>query len=127
MHVFYLIATTITVPEVNALWTFDGDTLDTYRTYNAVPHNGPTYVMGITGQSGTALSFDRSASQYVVMSSSFVDLTYKSFTVEMWFYPTLLTELDHVLLSQCDSISPDRCLILMIRDYRLYLAFYAGR
>lgn len=127
MYVFYLIATTIILPGVNALWSFDGHTLDTYGRYDAVSQNGPTYVTGINGQSGTALAIDQSASQYVVISSSFVDLTYKSFTVEMWFYPTALTELDTGLFSQCETPVLDRCLIFMIRHYRLLMAFYAGR
>lgn len=81
---------------------------------------------GITGQNETALAFNRSASQYVIMSSSFVDLTYKSFTVEMWFYATSLTSQDFGLFGQCEVYSLDRCLILMIRNYRLLLAFYSG-
>lgn len=61
------------------------------------------------------------------MSSSFVDLTYKSFTVEMWFYPTMLTSGDFGLFGQCQTPIQDLCLILMIRNYRLLLAFQAGK
>ena len=109
------------------MWSFDGNTLDTYGIYSAVSYNGPTYVMGITGQNGTALAFNRSASQYIVITSSFVDLTSKSFTVEMWFYSTSLTDEDYGLFGQCEMASRDRCLILMIRDYRLLLAFHSGK
>jgi len=109
---------------VNALWTFDGNTNDQYNIYNAVAFNGPTYVTGYTGQNDTALAFNDS--QYVMMSSSFVDLTNKSFTIEMWFYPTMLTSDDFGLFGQCQTPAPDLCLIAMIRNYRLLFAFESG-
>lgn len=112
---------------MSAEWDFDGDTLDNYGTYNATAYNGPTYVTGYTGQSGTALAFDRNASQYVMMSSPFVDLSSKSFTVEMWFYSTIVTAQDYGLFGQCQTIATDLCLILMLRNYHPYLAFHGGK
>jgi len=127
MYHSLFIATTIITPTVDALWSFDNNTNDQYGIYNAVPFNGPTYVTGYTGQSNTALDFDGSQTQYVSMSSSFVNLTYNSFTVEMWFYPTMLTSGDFGLFGQCQTTSQDLCLIYMIRNYRILLAFDAGK
>ena len=121
------IATTIVTPAVNALWTFDGNTNDQYNIYNAVPFNGPSYVMGYTGQNNTALSFDNASSQYVSISSPYVNLTYRSITVEMWFYPTTLTSADYGLFGQCQTTAKDLCLIYMIRNYRILLAFHSGK
>ena len=127
MYHSLFIATTIIIPTVNALWNFDGNTNDQYGTYNAVPANAPSFVTGYTGQSNTALAFDGSSSQYVIMSSTFVDLTNKSFTVEMWFYPTALTSGDYGLFGQCQTSSMDLCLMYMIRNYCIYLGFYNGK
>lgn len=112
---------------MSAEWDFDGDTLDNYGTYNAAPYNGPTYVTGYTGQSNTALAFASSASQYVMMSSPFVDLSNKSFTVEMWFYSTTLTTQDYGLFGQCQTPAKDLCLSLILRNYQPDLAFFGGK
>jgi hypothetical protein len=123
----FFIATTIVTPSVNALWNFDGNTNDQYSNYNAVPYNSPSYVTGYTGQSSTALAVNSSVSQYVLMNSPFIDLTYKSFTVEMWFYSTMLTSNDYGLFGQCQTPTQDLCLIYMIRNYRILMAFEAGK
>jgi hypothetical protein len=115
------------IPAVDAIWNFDGNTNDLNLIYNGIAYNGPTFVTGYTGQSNTALAFDGNASQYVLITSPYMDLTNKSFTVEMWFYPTVLTSDDYGLFGQCELNATDRCLIYMIRNYRAYLAFYAGK
>lgn len=126
MYHSLFIATTIIVPTVNTLWNFDGNTNDQYGTYNAVPFNPPSFVTGYTGQSSTALSFDGST-QYVLMSGTFVDLTYKSFTVEMWFYPTVLASGDFGMFGQCETPTQDHCIIYIIRNYRLLMAFQSDK
>jgi hypothetical protein len=127
MYHSLFIATSIITPTVNALWSFDGNTNDQYNTYNAVAVNGPSYVTGYTNQSDTALAFNGSLSQYVVMNAAFVNLTNQSFTVEMWFYPTMLTSGVFGLFGQCQTVVMDECLIYMITNYRAYLAFWSGK
>ena len=63
----------IVTPTVNALWSFDSHINGENGIYHTAAVNGPTYVTGYTNQSNTAVESDGSSSQYVLMSSSFVD------------------------------------------------------
>ena len=98
-----------------------------YNNYNGVALNAPNYVTGYTGLNSKALNVTSSLSQYVIVSTPYFNFTYRSFTVELWFYPTLLTSGDYGLFSQCQSFTPHYCLIYMIRNYRLLLSFYYGK
>lgn len=107
-------------------WSFDNNTEDLYNTYNGVPVNSSTFVTGYTGLDSKALKANTSPQQYVIVNSSYFNFTYRSFTVELWFYPLLLTSGDYGFFGQCDNPSPRRCLICMLRNFRLLLAFYFG-
>lgn len=121
------IATTVLTPVVHALWPFDGNTNNHYGNYNAMPFQGINYTRGYTGQPGTAIAFGGSINQTAVIPSPFVDLTNKSFTVELWFYATHLTSADTGIFGQCEKTAKDLCLIYMIRDYHLLMAFHSGK
>mgnify|MGYP002378638754 CR=1 FL=1 len=82
--------------------------------------------MSITGRNNSALFVNGSASQYAMMSS-YIDLTNKSYTVELWFYPMELGTGDFGLFGQCEATTKDLCLIYMIRNYRILMAFHGGR
>ena len=70
-------------------WLFDGDANDLYNEYNGTVMNNATYLSpGYNGQ-GSALSLDSSQSQYVLVPK-YKNLTYTSFTWEMWIYPISL-------------------------------------
>lgn len=86
-----------------------------------------SYVTDYTGLSNTALNFISTLPQYVTVNSPFLDLTNRSFTVEIWFYPTLLTSSDSGLFGQCQTAAMDQCLMYMIRNYHVYLAFHTGK
>ncbi len=119
--------TTTALPIVTALWNFNSNTDDQYNNYNGVSVNTPAYVTGYSNLSNTALDFNGTSSEYVKIASPFLNLTYRSFTVEIWFYPTVLTSSDYGLFGQCQTASMDLCLIYMIRNYYTYLAFYGGK
>jgi len=87
----FLIATTVTVtlPPTYIFWPFDSNYNDLYNVYNGVGMNNPDFVSpGYTGY-GSALSVNASYSQYVLVST-FINMTYTSFTWEMWAYPISL-------------------------------------
>lgn len=75
-------------------WSFDGHANDLYNVYNGTEENGATYVSpGYNGQ-GSALSLKGSQSQYVLVPT-YKNLTYTSFTWEIWAYPLDLGTCDH--------------------------------
>ena len=123
----FFTATTTAIPSQTVFWSLDNNTSDMYNNYNGVALNSPNYVIGYTGLNSSALSVTRSLSQYVIVTTPYFNFTYRSFTVELWFYPTLLTSGDYGLFGQCQSTTSNRCLIYMIRNYRLLLAFYSGK
>lgn len=121
------LATTTSPPIITAIWNFNNDTNDYYNNYNGVSANTASYVTGYTNLNNTAFSFISSSSQYVIINSPFLDLTNKSFTVEIWFYLTSLSSGDYGLFGQCQTTSMDKCLMYLIRNYHIYLGFYAGK
>ncbi len=121
------VATTTSLPIITAIWNFNGNTDDQYNIYNGIAVNTPSYATGYTNLTGTALSFNAAASQYVNISNPFLNLTYRSFTVEIWFYPTTLVSSDYGLFDQCQTASMDLCLAYMIRNHCTYLGFYSGK
>ncbi|CAF2944210.1 unnamed protein product, partial [Rotaria sp. Silwood2] len=87
--------------------------------------HAPTFVSpGITGY-GSALSVNRSTTQYVSISNYF-SLTYTSFTIEMWIYATALAIGEYGLFSQSQQLSINLNLHCVIRSYRMYMGFYAN-
>jgi hypothetical protein len=112
---------------VSILWTFDNNTNDMYNIYNGIAVNGPNYVTSYTGLVSGALNFTDSLSQYVKVDSPSFDFTYRSFTIEIWFYPTLLTTAEFGLFGQCQTMTTDRCLSLMIKNECVYFGFYNGK
>lgn len=119
--------TTTMSSAVRMFWAFDNNTLDLYNTYNGIGVNSPTFVTGYTGLNSRALKANTVPAQYVVVSTPYFNFTYRSFTVELWFYPLALTASDFGFFGQCQSVSTRRCLIYMIRNFRLLLAFYGGK
>lgn len=98
-----------------------------YNNYNGIALNAPTYVTGYTGLNGKAMSFIGTSSQYVTVASPFFNLSYRSFTVEMWFYPTVLSSADYGLFGQFEAFSMDRSVACKISNYRLSFEFYSGK
>ncbi|CAF3686610.1 unnamed protein product, partial [Adineta steineri] len=75
--------TTILSVSLFARWNFENVFDDLMLTYNGTSTNGPTFVLGYIGQ---ALSLNSASNQY--LSTSFIPINSKSFTVDAWIYPT---------------------------------------
>jgi hypothetical protein len=88
-----------------------------------VPIGSPKYISpGINGY-GTALSVYQSSGQYVNVPK-YRNLVARSFTIEMWFYSTNLTNDNNGLFGQYYAQNTDQLLHCMIRDRALYFGFY---
>ena len=70
-------------------WTFDSNFTDLYNVYNGVGVNSPTFVSPGYNGYGSALSLNAASSQ-LVRIPLYNNMTYTSFTWEMWAYPTSL-------------------------------------
>jgi hypothetical protein len=121
---FCKLDTTISLSDSPSLWSFNNNTLDSLSGFNGVGINSPTYqTPGIDGH-GSALSVSQGNSQYVNIPT-FRNLTYRSFTIDFWFYSTALTTADHGLVGQCYAAAIDQSFHILIRNYNLLFAFYS--
>ena len=113
---------------VSAYWTFDNTAVDSYGVYNGQLINGAGYTLSnSTSQpyfgNGQALNLVSSSNQLFLVSASFFNLSYTSFTIEAWIYPTVLRG-DHGIFGQCSCSScSNQCLYLIIRNSILYVDF----
>jgi len=74
-------------------WTFDSTFNDFYNVYNGVGMNGATFVTpGYNGYGG-ALFINGTNSQYVLVAA-YKNMTYSSFTWEVWGYPMNLCKIN---------------------------------
>ncbi|CAF2150011.1 unnamed protein product [Rotaria magnacalcarata] len=79
---------------------------------------------GYTGY-GSALQLSSANSQYVLVSR-YKNMTYTSFTWELWVYPTTLNSADSLMLGMCQAPAYSLCLYLMMRASKPYFAFYGN-
>ncbi|UJR14353.1 hypothetical protein I4U23_001349 [Adineta vaga] len=103
-----------------ASWQFDGSLSDVNNVYSLLYSNPPNVVYR-TGNIGEAVSF--SGAQYVYASTHFMNISYRSWTVEVWL---LLNSVSNTrgIFSQCQTASTtDQCLTLSIQNKRLHLGF----
>jgi hypothetical protein len=119
--------TTLSSIIVSAYWSFDNTVTELYGVYNGQLINGATYSAISTSLPyvgyGRALNFLGASSQSFLVSTPFLDLTYKSFTIEAWIYSTIATG-DRGIFGQCQcSTCENQCLYLIVRTNRLYVGF----
>lgn len=67
-------------------WPFDSTFNDFYNVYNGVGMNSPTFITPGYNGYGAALSINGTNSQYVLVAR-YKNMTYSSFTWEVWAYP----------------------------------------
>ena len=97
--------------------------MDNISGHNGIGINSPSYYTpGINGY-GSALLLDQLNSQYVNVPE-YRSLAYRSFTIEIWFYPTELTSSYHGLFGQHYGTATDQSLHCKIRSYAMYFGFW---
>ncbi|CAF3853367.1 unnamed protein product [Adineta steineri] len=98
--------TTILSVSLFARWNFENTFDDLMLTYNGTSTNGPTFVVGYIGQ---ALSLNSASNQY--LSTSFIPINSKSFTVDAWIYPTSFpnTKGIHTIAGLCPQQTAQQC------------------
>ncbi len=112
---------------INAFWSFDGNLNDRNLNYNSISINSVSYSSpGITGY-GSALCFNASLDQYVLINSTInINLSFKSFTFELWIYPFSLPTNDRGMIGQCQSFITNECLHLTLRSGTVRMSFYGN-
>ncbi|CAF1377844.1 unnamed protein product, partial [Didymodactylos carnosus] len=116
--------TTVYTPVYSAYWSLDGNGNDMYSVYNGtISGSWIYYASGSTYfTTGQSLYMYSGTNNFFQMTTYF-NLTYQSFTVEMWIYPTTLSG-DNPLFSQCTCTScTSQCLFLIFRSSQLYMGF----
>lgn len=73
-------------------WTFDSHFNDFYNVYNGFGVNSPGFVSPGYNGYGSALALNGTNAQYVVVPT-YKNMTYTSFTWQMWSYPINLGKL----------------------------------
>ena len=107
-------------------WSFDNTFQDLYNGYNGVGSNTPTFSSPGYNGAGKCLSLDSASSQSVTVTSPFLNITYKSFTLEVWMYAYSLTlGGDNSIFGQYEINTLDHALHLIIRDQYAYFGFFS--
>ena len=82
-------------------------------TYNGTSANGPAFVLGYVGQ---ALALDAASDQY--LSTSFISINSKSFTIDAWIYPTSYSNTQgiHSIVELCPQQVIQECFQFGLRS-----------
>ena len=112
---------------INLFWSFDGNLNEKNLNYNSISINNVSFVSpGITGY-GSAVCFNASRSQYIIVNTTTnLNLSFNSFTFELWVYPYSLPSGDRGLIGQCQSLSNNICLHSTIRSSNTRISFYGN-
>ena len=112
------------VTSTNALWSFDGHFNERNVNYNGIAVNNVSFVSpGITGD-GSALYLNASRNQSVLIDSTIhFNLSFQSFTIELWINPYSLPYVDRGIIGQCQSLVNNQCLHITIRNGSVRMSF----
>jgi hypothetical protein len=112
--------TTVTPSTLLASWEFENNLIDSAGTYHGSMGIATAYVSGYIDQAVSTNSI-----RYVIISSPFLNLTNRAFTVEAWIYLTgLNSTYDTGIFAQCHNLSTRCCLHYVIRAGKLYMGFF---
>ncbi|CAF1040312.1 unnamed protein product [Adineta ricciae] len=104
------------------LWAFDGTLNDTSNQFVGTSSSSAVYVTGINDY-GTALALDGNIAKCVNVYP-YLNMSYASFTWELWIYPTVMPADDSTFISQCRNTTlTTQCLILTTRNDMMWFAF----
>ena len=110
----------------NYLWTFDSTFDDTSSTFDGTPINNASFSNSTINGYGFSLSLNASMNQSVSITQPFLSLVHRSWTFEAWIYLSNVTGgTDYPIIGQCQIMTADRCLHLLVRDRKLHLGFYS--
>ncbi|CAF3658766.1 unnamed protein product [Rotaria socialis] len=113
---------------VRIFWSFDNTLQDLYNNFNGVGSNGPTYTSPGYNGAGACLWLNQASSQSVSITSPILNITYTSFTFEVWLYPNTLYNgnpyTDNSIFGQCQQQVVDQCLHIVIRSQKAYFGFF---
>lgn len=114
---------------VQIFWSFDNTLQDLYNNFNGIGSNGPTYSSPGYNGAGTCLLLTQSSSQSASITSPFLNMSYTSFTLEVWAYPNSLYNsnpyIDNAIFGQYCQAIVDQNLHIVIRNQRIYLGFFS--
>lgn len=124
-----LTSTFTTLPQsivTRAYWSFDENFNNAYSLYSSIPINNPTLCSSGIAGGRPALCVDFSQSQYVLANSTdTIDLSWSSFTVELWIYPySFSNSNDRGIIGQCEDGVLNKCLLITIRGSVLRMTLY---
>ncbi|CAF1269156.1 unnamed protein product [Rotaria sordida] len=113
---------------VSVYWSLDGVTSDSSNTYNGTLVNSASYFSQSNTQPfvayGRGLSLSSTSSQYMTVSSPFLDLSSRSFTIEAWIFSSTVYSGDYGIFGQCQcSTCSNQCLYFLVRGSYLYAGF----
>ncbi|CAF1282915.1 unnamed protein product [Didymodactylos carnosus] len=114
---------TVYTTVVSAYWSFDNNANDMYGVYNGALTGSATYQSASSAVYGTGeMLYMYTGNSYFQMTTYF-NLTYQSFTVDAWIYPTTISG-DWPIFGQCTcSTCTNQCLYLVIRSGKLFMSF----
>jgi hypothetical protein len=120
-----LITSSSPSPLIDTFWSFDGDLNDKNLNYNSIPINNVSFSSpGITGY-GSALYLNASLNQSVLVNSTInLNISFNSFTFQLWIYPFSLVSGDRGMIGQCESLTSLRCLHMTIRNSNARISFF---
>ena len=107
----------------SSLWAFDGNTLDNWSTRHGVPSQPTSYITDVVDGTGSALTFSMTSQQFVQVDT-YQNLSYQSFTVEIWFYSTTVLFGSYGLFGQYNARENSRILHIKVQDYGLCFGFF---
>ncbi|CAF1232230.1 unnamed protein product [Adineta ricciae] len=110
--------------EPASLWSFDNNTNDSISNYHGVLSGSPIYRSpGINGY-GSTLWFDAANNQFVNVPT-YRNLSYRSFTVQMWFFSTNTSSYTCGFFGQRHAANADESLHYVLRNGSPRLCFFS--
>ncbi|CAF4070385.1 unnamed protein product, partial [Rotaria magnacalcarata] len=114
---------------VHIFWSFDSTLQDLYNNFNGIGINTPGYSSPGYNGAGACLWLNQSLSQSVTINTTFLNMAYTSFTLEVWAYANSLHNnnpyTDNAVFGQFQQNIQDHSLHIIIRNQRIYLGFFS--
>jgi hypothetical protein len=111
-------------------WGFDNTLDDLHNQFHGIGINGPTFNSPGANGADSCLRLTSASQQSITMNrSQFLNLTYRSFSFELWMYANSLKAInsgqDDGLIGQMEVNAADKSLHMVIRDRKTFFGFYS--